>query len=250
MIDDPTFPSNPALALYLSQPHDCSYLPGRQTRTLFLDPAAQIDQPIYQALIDRGYRRSGRFLYQPACPDCSACISLRLPVRDFQPTRSQRRCWKRNAGRFCITARPPQLESEQFALYQKYLAQRHPDSSMDYSNPDQYIEFLHSEWGKTRFYEFRLGDQLAAVVVTDHLPDGLSSVYTFFDPDLQADGIGIFALLWQIEHARQLGLKWVYPGFWIRDCQKMRYKSEFRPLEAWSGQGWVRFAPGEPLLAD
>jgi arginine-tRNA-protein transferase len=247
MKNNPGFPRDSAYALYVSQEHECSYLPDEQARTLFLDPAARVDANLYQHLIDRGFRRSGQYLYQPACPQCEACISLRIPALDFKPNRSQRRNWQINQPRLEIIPCSVAFSPEHFALYTKYQALRHEDGAMACSEPDQYMKFLTCEWADTLFYEFRQDGVLVAVAVTDLLPNGLSSVYTFFDPDRHRDGLGVFAILWQIQHAATLGKQWIYPGFWIEGCNKMNYKSQYRPLEAWNGKTWVRFRQKEPL---
>jgi arginine-tRNA-protein transferase len=243
MLNGSGFHEEGAYALYISQSHDCSYLPDREARSLFLDPAAKVTPAIYQQLIDRGFRRSGCYLYQPACPSCTACISLRIPVDRFKPSRSQRRNWRHNIERYQITPTPAAYNESHYNLYKRYLQQRHPDGAMICNSPGQYTHFLTCEWAETEFIEFRLDGRLAAVAVSDILPNGTSSIYTFFDPELAADGPGVFALLWQIEYTRQLGKSWVYPGFWIEACEKMKYKTLFRPYEAWNGQFWI---PGTP----
>jgi len=235
-----------ALALYISQSHDCSYLPGEEARSLFLDPEAEVTPEVYQQLIDRGFRRSGCYLYQPACPSCASCISLRIPVDSFRPSRSQRRNWRQNVERYQVTPTSPRYEEAHFELYRRYLLQRHPDGAMSNTSPGQYTQFLTCDWADTTFIEFRLGGRLAAVAVSDILPRGSSSIYTFFDPELAADGLGVFALLWQIDYTRRLGKPWVYPGFWIESCDKMNYKTRFCPYEAWNGQGWIRHDRADP----
>ncbi len=231
----------------MSQEHDCSYLTEQAARTLFLDPAVRVNPQLYQLLIDRGFRRSGRYLYQPACPYCEACISLRIPVVDFTPNRSQRRNWKANRENLEIISQPAVFSPAHFELYKQYQSARHTDGAMACSEPEQYMQFLSCDWADTRFYEFHLNHKLVAVVVTDYLPRGLSSIYTFFDPDLSSRGLGVYALLWQIQHALELGKQWVYPGFWVEGSNKMNYKSAYRPLEAWNGKGWQRFERNEPL---
>ncbi|MCM8857313.1 MAG: arginyltransferase [Candidatus Thiodiazotropha sp.] len=239
--DPPGFEQEGTYALYMSQVHDCSYLPGREARNLFLDPTAKVTMDLYQQLIDRGFRRSGCYLYQPACPHCNDCISLRIPTKAFEPTRSQRRIWKRNMLAYEVIPGPANFNDEHYHLYKHYLLQRHPDGAMACNNPGQYSQFLTCDWAKTQFIEFRKADKLVAVAVSDLLPNGTSSVYTFYDPQMGRDGLGIFALLWQINHAREQGLQWVYPGFWIENCKKMNYKSRFRPFEAWTGQQWISY---------
>ncbi len=248
MKENSDFTKDSAYALYISQVHDCSYLPRQEARTLFLDPAARVDSQIYQLLIDRGFRRSGQYLYQPACPQCEACVSLRFPVAEFKPNRSQRRNWNKNRERIQVIPKPAQFSQEHFMLYMKYQTQRHVDGAMTCTEPEPYMKFLTCDWAKTDFYEFRQAQRLVAVAVTDRLPNGISSVYTFFDPDMRSEGLGVFALLWQIQHAAELGKPWVYPGFWIEGSTKMNYKSRYRPLEAWNGKNWVRFKQKEPLL--
>jgi arginyl-tRNA--protein-N-Asp/Glu arginylyltransferase len=247
MKNNPDFHRDSSYALYVSQEHECSYLSDEQARTLFLDPAARVDGNLYQLLIDRGFRRSGQYLYQPACPQCEACISLRIPVVDFKPNRSQRRNWQTKQDMLQVSPRPAAFSPEHFALYTRYQTLRHADGAMACSDPNQYMKFLSCDWAETVFYEFREDGRLVAVAVTDLLPDGLSSVYTFFDPDRRSDGLGVFAILWQIQHALELGKQWIYPGFWIEGCNKMNYKSQYRPLEAWNGKTWVRFKQKEPL---
>jgi arginine-tRNA-protein transferase len=134
---------------------------------------------------------------------------------------------------------PAVFNDAHYHLYQQYLQERHPDGAMVCNSPGQYMQFLTCEWADTRFIEFHKTGKLAAVAVSDLLPNGTSSVYTFFDPALSRDGLGVFALLWQIDYSRRLGLEWVYPGFWIEACEKMSYKSRFRPFEAWTGQQWI-----------
>jgi arginyl-tRNA--protein-N-Asp/Glu arginylyltransferase len=239
MMNHSEFDQQTAYACYMSQLHDCSYLPGQEARNLFLDPMAKVTPQLYQQLIDQGFRRSGCYLYQPACPNCNSCISLRIPVDAYQPSRSQRRNWKENSGAIQATPVSAQYYEEHFQLYKRYLGHRHPDGAMVCNSPGQYSQFLTCDWAETRFIEFREGDRLVAVAVSDLLPNGTSSVYTFFDPELRQRGLGVYALMWQIAFTRELGLKWVYPGFWIESCQKMNYKSRFRPYQAWTGQHWI-----------
>ena len=234
-------------AFYLSPDHDCSYRPQEVARTLFLDPSAPVDVESYQGLIDQGFRRSGGHIYRPYCPHCTACVALRVPVRDFHPKRSQRRCWKKNQPMLDISVRPAGFDAEHFELYQRYTCNRHPEGGMHDVTPQTYLDFLAGPWTQTLFYEFRLNQRLVAVAVSDLLPRGLSAVYTFFDPELTSLSLGVFAVLWQIEQAHNLGLPWLYLGYWIEGCRKMRYKEEYRPVEAWTGSRWKRFGDGAPI---
>jgi leucyl-tRNA---protein transferase len=236
------------IALYLTGEHPCSYLPGLAARTLFVDPLARIEAPIFQALLEQGFRRSGNHIYRPACRGCRACISLRIPVEAFEPNRSQRRNFCANAAKVTVADGPPMFRPEHFALYQRYLQARHPEGSMAEGTSENYRNFLIDPWGgETRLLEFRLDGQLMAVAVTDVTPEGLSAVYTFFDPDLSGQAPGTFAILCQIKAAKRLGLPYLYLGYWIEACGKMSYKSRFRPLEAWNGREWERFGPGQPI---
>ncbi|TCT23031.1 arginyltransferase [Thiobaca trueperi] len=238
-----------SLALYLTADHPCSYLEGMRARTLFVDPTARIDPVDYQVLVDQGFRRSGSHIYRPACQRCTRCVPVRLPVASFAPDRSQRRNWKRNAADVTLIDTPAAFNLEHFALYQSYLAHRHPDGSMaDDASEESYRRFLTEPWGgTTRFIELRLDGRLLGVAVTDVLQQGLSAVYTFFDPDVADRAPGTFAVLAQIEAARQLGLPHLYLGYWIRESRKMVYKARFRPIEAWDGSQWRRFERAMPL---
>jgi arginine-tRNA-protein transferase len=227
-------------ALYLGSEHECSYLPGREARSLFFDPRVRVDRRLAQWLADQGFRRSGGYMYRPHCRDCRACIPVRIPVERFSRNRSQRRCWRRNQD-LRVISRPPRFRQEQFDLYSRYAASRHSNGPMDNLSPENYLEFLTSSWADTRFFEFRLGDRLAAVAVTDILAGGLSALYTFFEPEWESRSLGVFAVLWQLERARLLGLSYLYLGYWIRDCRKMSYKDRYRPLEAWDGKQWQGF---------
>ena len=225
--------------VFATYPHACSYLPGEQATTLFVDPSTPLDRRIYSQLSHIGFRRSGPHLYRPHCGACSACIPARVPVRDFAPTRSQRRIMQRNADLEVRDAAHIQSETH-YALYCRYIQQRHPDGDMHPPDRDQYNSFLTAEWGCTRFIEFRLRETLLAVAVVDRLENGLSAIYTYYEPAHEKRSLGSYAILWQIAEARRLGLDSVYLGYWIRNCRKMNYKTRFRPLEMLSAGQWVR----------
>lgn len=226
-------------ALYLSGEHVCSYLPGRQARTLFIDPLAPMSGQLYLRLLEHGFRRSGSHIYRPACARCHACVPLRIPVRAFRPDRSQRRTWERTRAALSLRKHPPRFDPIQFALYRRYIEARHADGSMADASPESYQDFLLSPWGgTTALLELWLEDRLMAVAVTDVLENALSAVYTFFDPAFSGQSPGTLAVLCQISEARRLGLDWLYLGYWIEGCRKMSYKDRFRPLEAWIDGGW------------
>lgn len=232
----PSPTKNPAF--YTTQPHPCSYLPGREAVTLFADPSVPVDTALYSQLIAYGFRRSGEHVYRPRCPRCEACIPIRIPVTNFRPNRAQRRAWRRNQD---LDIRPVEsgFNEEHYRLYRRYAAARHKGGGMDDAEPARYVDFLTSPWVDTRFCEFRWNGQLVAVAVYDQLRRGLSAVYTFFDPEFRARGLGVYAVLWEIREARHLGLPWLYLGYWIEQCPKMSYKNQYRPHEYYLHGQWI-----------
>lgn len=227
------------LKFYATHPHACSYLEDQRATTLFLDPQQPIDVETYSHLSELGFRRSGDHLYRPHCQSCSACIASRIPAADFTPSRQQKRIIKRNAD-VHVSAQPPRVIDEIYQLYASYIESRHADGDMYPPSREQFSSFLVRDWPFSLFYEFRLEGQLIAVAVTDHMCNGLSAVYTFYHPDYPRRSLGRFAILWQIEHARNTGLEAVYLGYWIKGCRKMSYKTEYRPLEMLVNQRWIR----------
>ncbi len=203
---------------------------------MFADPAVT-DSALYDRLARLGFRRSGSHVYRPACTHCNACVPVRIPVTAFQLRRRDRRCLKHNADltTHLVEAR---FSEEAYALYCKYLAARHPGGGMDKPTPEQFSQFLLGNWSDTWFLELRLEQRLLAVAVTDQLEDGLSAVYSFYDPELSGRGLGHASILRQIETTRNMGLPYLYLGYWIEASRKMAYKGDFRPLEAWRGDHW------------
>lgn len=239
--------SHDELRLFQTGEHPCGYWPERTARDLVLDPHDRRLGGMYPQALAWGFRRSGDLVYRPHCGQCQACVAVRIPVARFVPDRSQRRCAAANADlEVRITAAT--ARNELFALYQRYLRHRHPQGGMDEHGPHEFEQFLIGSWSHTRFMEIRLptagnGSELVGVAVTDVTTQGLSAVYTFFDPAHAARGLGTFAILQQIEWARREGLPHVYLGYWIRDHRKMDYKRRFRPLEAYDGRRWQEFDP-------
>lgn len=227
------------LKLFTTQPHPCSYLDGQEATTLFVDPDAAMDVTLYSQLSQLGFRRSGSHLYRPQCALCQACISCRIPVNLFHPNRSQRRCWQRNQD-LTVAVVSNINTDEHYNLYADYIIRRHSDGDMFPPSQSQYEAFLTSEWGVTQYLEFREGEKLIGVSVCDRLDDGLSAVYTFYDPDETRRSLGVFAILAQIDKARSLGLSNLYLGYWIKQCEKMRYKIQYRPLELLINRRWMR----------
>lgn len=224
--------------IYLSMPHPCSYLPGRMASSLFIDPHYPLDSLGYAGFMQLGFRRSGDLIYRPHCHGCHACIPVRVPVNLFCPNRGQRRVWQRNRD-ITVVPKPPGFDEEHFQLYQRYQALRHPGGGMDDPDPQKYKHFLTSKHIDSMFCEFRREDQLLGVAVVDVLPDGLSAVYTFFDPGEKQRALGVYAALWEIEETKRRGLPWLYLGYLIQECPKMSYKANYRPLEAYRDGRWA-----------
>ncbi len=229
--------SEQKLGFYATPPHQCSYLPDQQAITLFADPNFPKNMRLYSALMNYGFRRSGVHLYIPKCENCAACISLRIPVNEFMPTRSQKRILKKNSDLY-VSEKPVKFSETHFNLYKKYLHAKHPGGGMDNPTPETFMEFLTANWSDTIFFEISLAGQVIAVAVTDILDDSLSAVYTFYDPEIPHRSLGKFAILFQIIQTQILDRKWLYLGYWIENCKKMEYKSEFKPQELFYNNAW------------
>lgn len=225
------------LALYATPEHDCSYLPAQQASTIFADPKANIDKSLYSQLSYLGFRRSGNHYYRPNCQSCQACTPIRVNAGNFQRSRSQKRIWKKNSD---INGRmlPADFHEDHYLLYEKYIHSRHSDGDMYPPSRDQYRSFLVDGHDTTQFIEFSEGNNLLGIAVCDQLDDGLSAIYTFFDPDLAARSLGTYAILWQLEEAKKRNLGYLYLGYFIKECKKMAYKTKFSPYEARLEDNW------------
>ena len=244
--DEITTARQTTLSFYASAPHACSYLPDQTAISVFADPSINMTNAIYSKLAEIGFRRSGNHVYAPNCQQCHACIPVRIPVDRFQPSRNQRRTVARNQN-VVVTQRPARYYPQHFQLYKRYLSQRHTNGGMDNPTPESYLDFLTSQWSNTSFFEFTLDDHIVAVSVVDHLPQALSAVYTFFDPDYSDLSLGNYAILWLIDEAHQLGHQWLYLGYWIQESRKMAYKDQYRPLEALLNGCWQRFSVDDTI---
>lgn len=227
-----------ALRFFSTPAHACSYLEEQQATTLFVDPKTQISPRLYDELTRLGFRRSGDYLYRPHCQLCAACIPARVRAAEFSPRRAQRRILQRNAG-LQVELIAPIFTQELYQLYSRYIEERHGDGDMFPPSQEQFASFLMSSWSDTRFCCFRDADgRLLAVAVIDVMQDGVSAVYTFYEPSLPELGLGTLAVLWQIDYCQQHQLPYVYLGYWIQNCRKMRYKSAFQPLEIFVEDRW------------
>ncbi|MGL6048357.1 MAG: arginyltransferase [Vogesella sp.] len=225
---------------YATAPYPCSYLEGHQARSQVAIPADAIDGSVYSRLVGLGFRRSGHFTYRPYCDDCRACVPVRLAAAEFRPSRSQRRAAKAH-GALSTRILPLAFSDEHYQLYYRYQHARHDGGGMSDDDPVQYAEFILKSRVDSWLVEFREDGVLRMVSLIDRLDDGLSAVYTFFDPDVPGASYGVYNVLWQVELACHLGLPYVYLGYWIKASPKMVYKQHYRPLQMLDNGRWVPF---------
>jgi len=232
------------LHFYLTAPYPCSYLPDLPARSQVATPDFLISSAVYSDLVQHGFRRSGTYTYRPRCDACEACVPLRVLAQHFVANRSQRRAWKQHAE-LEASLSPLQDDAEHYALYQRYQRARHPDGGMDNDDRESYQNFLLQSHVDTLLVEFREKGILRMVSVIDLLSDGLSSVYTFYEPDLPGASFGVYNVLWQIELCRKLELDFVYLGYWIAHSQKMTYKSQYQPAQGLIAGAWCNIEKGQ-----
>ena len=230
--------------LFLTAPMPCPYLPGKQERKLFTHLTGRRASSLHHLLSDNGFRRSQNLIYRPACENCAACQSVRILAREFENTARYRRILKANED-VSISVRAPRATAEQFALFKRYLDDRHTGGGMTQMSFVDYEYMVEDTPVQTVVVEYRLesepGRPLIAVALTDVMPDGLSMVYSFYDPDMSKRGLGNLLILDHVRQVRLAGLSYVYLGYWVKDSPKMAYKVQFKPLEVQRGPlGWRR----------
>jgi leucyl-tRNA---protein transferase len=228
-----------SLLLYSSAPHPCSYLDNTEAITAFVDPNAEMSQSTYDQLIGLGFRRSGVHVYMPYCQGCKECISVRVPVREFEPSRSFKRIIKKNSDIMVKMLTQHQINTEEhYLLYQSYINTRHIDGDMYPANREQFDKFLFAPWCSVNFIEFRLAGKLVGAAITDQMANGLSALYTYFDSDMAHRSLGTFAILSQIKLTLEKKLPFLYLGYYVKNSKKMTYKAKFKPLEGYQEHGW------------
>ncbi|WP_404404439.1 arginyltransferase [Pelagibacterium halotolerans] len=236
---------------FLTAPMPCPYLEGRQERKLFTHLSGRRAGALHHMLSEHGFRRSQNLIYRPACLDCDACQSVRVVCNAFAPKTRHRRNLKTN-GDIVAEATSPIASSEQYALFKRYLQARHDGGGMTQMSYLDYEFMVEDTPVQSLLVEYRLSadcddggeGQLVGVALTDVLPDGLSMVYSFFDPDMHKRGLGTYMILDHITRAREVGSGYLYLGYWVKNSPKMAYKVSYQPLEVQRGtQGWVRLDP-------
>ena len=227
------------IKLFTTQSHACSYLPGEEARTLFIDPEYEVSTEFHTHLSEIGFRRSGAHMYRPHCSNCQHCVASRVIVERFTLNKRFRRILRRNED-LKVEVVDSIATDEYYVMYEKYINERHSDGDMSPASREQFESFLVQACESTLFYRISSGERLVAVMITDLLSNGLSAVYTFYNINEQKRSLGNYAILWQIEEARRRNLPYVYLGYWIRDCDKMNYKLEYRPIELLLNQRWTK----------
>jgi len=233
-------PPSGARFFFTTAPLPCPYFPDRVERRVVTELLGRNANTLHDVLTHAGYRRSHGIAYVPACPDCNACVAVRIPVDRFRPSKTQRRILNRNTG-LHAAALPPNATEEQFVLFSAYQSSRHSGGDMEKMTGDDYRSLVEETNVATQIVEFRDEDEtLIACCLIDLLSDGLSALYSFYDPDIQSRrSLGTYMILWLIRHAREQGLDYAYLGFWIEGCDKMSYKASYKPLEGFTSLGWL-----------
>jgi leucyl-tRNA---protein transferase len=243
-------PVIPLQQFFATAPVPCPYLPGRAERKLIVELSGRAAPAVYDELSRAGFRRSHRFAYRPACRTCAACVPVRIAVERFSDTRSTRRVRNLNAGANGATAGrilAPRATAEQFRLFAAYQHSRHSDSDMAAMTYDDYRLMVEDSAVRSAIVELREpGGALVAVSLIDRLDDGVSAVYSFYDPARERASLGTWSILWLVEECRRARLPYVYLGYWVAESPKMAYKARFPALERLADGKWIPFAAGSP----
>jgi leucyl-tRNA---protein transferase len=241
----PALPPPVKVSLVTLGEHECPYLPGRvsQSRALW---AERMPAQLYHRFMDAGFRRSGKLVYQPVCRGCRACTPIRVRVDSFRPTKSQRRCRRRNAD-LAVTVAEPVATDEKYELYRRYVTVRHGRPEAD-EGRESFERFLYDSPVDSVEFCYRDGaGRLLAVGLCDLCDESLSSVYFYFEPAEARRGLGTFGALFEIETAARLGVPFYYLGYWVDGCRSMQYKADFRPAEVLGADGvWRTAGSAEP----
>jgi len=225
---------------FTTAPLPCPYLSGRLERKIVTELSGPDAEGLHESLSRAGFRRSHSIAYTPACPGCNACVPVRIVVDDFTPNRTMRKVLRANAD-LTASPQPPRSTAEQFRLFARYQESRHTGGDMALMGFYDYRSMIEDTPIETNVVEFRTADStLRAAVLTDRVSDGLSAVYSYYDPDHVGESLGTYMILWMIDEARRLGLPYVYLGYWIAESRKMSYKTRFAPLEAFGPGGWYK----------
>lgn len=223
---------------YTTAPLPCPYVQGRTERKIVTELSGVSAETLHDKLSRGGFRRSHNIAYAPVCPNCNACVPIRIRARDFQPNRTQKRVEKLNHG-LLVQEMPPRATAEQYALFQSYQQVRHGDGDMSTMSFYDYRAMVEDTPIETSVVEFRLpSGRLIGACLTDRLGDGLSAVYSFFETNLSQRSLGTYAITWLVRRAVELGLEHVYLGYWVAESQKMSYKAKFYPSEVLRGGQW------------
>ncbi|WP_096704394.1 arginyltransferase [Magnetospirillum sp. 15-1] len=232
------FPLKRPHFFFTTAPLPCPYVSGRLERKIVTELNGTDAETLHEALSRAGFRRSHSIAYTPACPGCKACIPVRIVAEEFEPDRTMRRVARANGG-LVARAVPARATADQFRLFSRYQESRHSGGDMALMGFYDYRSMVEDSPIDTFIVEFRDTEgNLAAACLSDRMSDGLSAVYSFFDPDLASRSLGTFMVLWLVEEAHRLGLPYVYLGYWIAESRKMSYKTRFQPLEAFGPDGW------------
>ena len=230
-------PSFEKIQFYTTTEYNCSYIDKMAAQSLVVTPYKSINQNIFQDLIEKGFRRSGQYIYKPNCKSCTACIPIRLPVQKFLFSKTQKRIYKKH-GYFKVREASLAFNQKHFDLYLKYQNKRHSYINNDQNNLDDYNDFLIKSNVKSKFIEFWDGDLLKIVSIVDIVSDGISAVYTFYDPHDEKVSYGTYSIIWLINWCKAQQLKYMYLGYWIGECNKMKYKTNFKPYKLYINGYW------------